>query len=184
MRNFCFCQLSMQILWRRRCSRVVDLKLPNYLSHNVFLTPFSCAWWREKLFLCSLCVRLKKVNDTTQINKVWSSQLWTQFMQLRLYRSLKKSSSSTGFEPVTSRYRCDALTYEATDDRSWSFVVSNEPEMNDEIMYEIYHILNCRYEFCIRNCINCVRNFEDHSLLDFIPAFQILKYCIQHKQYS
>ena len=28
MQNFCFCQLSMQILGRRRCSRVVDLKLP------------------------------------------------------------------------------------------------------------------------------------------------------------
>ena len=28
MQNFCFCQLSMQIWWRRRCSRVVDLKLP------------------------------------------------------------------------------------------------------------------------------------------------------------
>ena len=28
MQNFCFCQLSMQIFWRRRCSRVVDLKLP------------------------------------------------------------------------------------------------------------------------------------------------------------
>ena len=28
MQNFCFWQLSMQILWRRRCSRVVDLKLP------------------------------------------------------------------------------------------------------------------------------------------------------------
>ena len=29
MQNFCFCQLSMQILWCRRCSCVVDLKLPN-----------------------------------------------------------------------------------------------------------------------------------------------------------
>ena len=28
VQNFCFCQLSMLILWRRRCSRVVDLKLP------------------------------------------------------------------------------------------------------------------------------------------------------------
>ena len=27
VQNFCFCQLNMQILWRRRCSRVVDLKL-------------------------------------------------------------------------------------------------------------------------------------------------------------
>ena len=29
VQNFCFCQLSMQILWRRRYGRVVDLKLPN-----------------------------------------------------------------------------------------------------------------------------------------------------------
>ena len=28
VQNFCFWQLSMQILWRRCCSRVVDLKLP------------------------------------------------------------------------------------------------------------------------------------------------------------
>ena len=35
VQNFCFCQLSMQILWRRRCSRVVDLKLPNKLPNNV-----------------------------------------------------------------------------------------------------------------------------------------------------
>ena len=31
VQNFCFCQLSMQILGRRRCSRVVDLKLPRIL---------------------------------------------------------------------------------------------------------------------------------------------------------
>ena len=29
VQNFCFCQLSMQILWRRCCSRAVDLKLPS-----------------------------------------------------------------------------------------------------------------------------------------------------------
>ena len=34
MQNFCFCQLSMQILWRRRCSRVVDLKLPIILANK------------------------------------------------------------------------------------------------------------------------------------------------------
>ena len=33
VQNFCFCQLSMQILWSRRFSRVVDLKLPNIMSH-------------------------------------------------------------------------------------------------------------------------------------------------------
>ena len=30
VQKFCFCQLSMQIFWRRRCSRVVDLKLPSF----------------------------------------------------------------------------------------------------------------------------------------------------------
>ena len=33
----------------------------------------------------------------------------TQFMQLRK-KAEKKVRTSTGFEPVTSRYRCDALT--------------------------------------------------------------------------
>ena len=42
-------------------------------------------------------------------NEGWSSQLWTQFMQLRK-EAWKKFRTSTGFEPVTSRYRCDALT--------------------------------------------------------------------------
>ena len=40
----------------------------------------------------------------------------------------KKFRTSTGFEPVTSRSRWDALTNlscEATDVRSWSFVGSN-----------------------------------------------------------
>ena len=51
MQNFCFCQLSMQILWRRRCSRVVDLKLPIMREEDdeesleepavTFETPFS-----------------------------------------------------------------------------------------------------------------------------------------------
>ena len=35
--------------------------------------------------------------------RLWSSQLWAQFMQLR-------GEAWTGFEPVTSRFRCDALT--------------------------------------------------------------------------
>ena len=39
VQNFCFWQLRMQILWRRRCSCVVDLKLPNvsldFVSGNI-----------------------------------------------------------------------------------------------------------------------------------------------------
>ena len=40
--------------------------------------------------------------------KLWFSQLWTQFLQLR--KEARKFRTSTGFGPVTSRYRCDALT--------------------------------------------------------------------------
>ena len=39
--------------------------------------------------------------------KLWSSQLWEQFLQLR--RKPEKFRTSTWFEPVTSRFRCDAL---------------------------------------------------------------------------
>ena len=42
--------------------------------------------------------------------KKWSSQ-WTQFMQLRK-EARKTSRTSTWFEPVTSRYQCDALPTE------------------------------------------------------------------------
>ena len=40
VQNLCFCQLSMQILWRRRCSRVVDLKLPNKLRSGPRIDPW------------------------------------------------------------------------------------------------------------------------------------------------
>ena len=53
----------------------------------------------------------------------WFSQLWTQlWTQLRKKpekkkrkKEKKKFSTSTGFEPVTERYPCDALTNEATE---------------------------------------------------------------------
>ena len=40
--------------------------------------------------------------------KLWSSQLRTQFYNC--VEKPEKFRSSTGFEPVTSRFRCDALT--------------------------------------------------------------------------
>ena len=49
----------------------------------------------------------------------------------------EKFRPSTGFEPVTSRYRCDVLTklsHEATDVGSWSFVGSNVPKMNESMI--------------------------------------------------
>ena len=55
------------------------------------------------LFLAAIIIRS---------NEEWSSPLWTKLMQLRKNHQKKKKKfrTSTGFEPVTSRYRSDALT--------------------------------------------------------------------------
>ena len=60
----------------------------------------------------------------------------------------EKVRTSTGFEPVTSRYRCsNQLSYEAADVGNWSFVSFNEPVKNAcEVIYEMFHILNCGFE--------------------------------------
>ena len=53
MQDFCFCQLNMQILWRRRRSRVVDLKLPNVVVKPFNLENFklSCGRLRQQIVL-------------------------------------------------------------------------------------------------------------------------------------
>ena len=48
----------------------------------------------------------------------------------------------------------------------------NEPVKNGcEVIYEMFHILNCGkkklFQASIRNCLNCVHNCDDHSSLDF-----------------
>ena len=43
--------------------------------------------------------------------------------------------------------RSKQLSYEAADVGSWSFVSSNERVKNGcEVIYEMFHILNCRFE--------------------------------------
>ena len=54
-------------------------------------------------------------------NEEWSSQLWSQFLQLRK-EAWKKFRTSTGLEPVTSRYRCDALPTELWSHWRWEQV--------------------------------------------------------------
>ena len=62
--------------------------------------------------------------------KKWSSQ-WTQFMQLCKEAWKKKFRTSTGFEPMISRYRCDALPTELWSHWQWEqvncgFIFSSE----------------------------------------------------------
>ena len=56
--------------------------------------------------------------------------------------------------PITFKFKCGVVlepstgqSYEATDVGSWSFVSSNEPVKNGcEVIYEMFHILNCVFE--------------------------------------
>ena len=54
--------------------------------------------WNKSYMNCGNEMKVKK-----------RSSQWTQFMQLRKEVWKKKFRASTGFEPVNSRYRCDAL---------------------------------------------------------------------------
>ena len=101
--------------------------------------------------------------------KKWSSQ-WTQFMQLRKEAWKKKERSSTGFEPVTSRYRCDALPAELWRHWRWcrsivgSYVHAREMSVND-IRNKSY--VNCGNEMKWRNDL--------FVFVSFISVFSILK---------
>ena len=72
-------------------------------------------------------------------SKLWSSQLWTQFKQLRI-----EVWKSQDFNGVWTRdlaipvRRSNLLSYEATDVGSWSFVSLNEP-CDDHSLLEYYH---------------------------------------------
>ena len=67
--------------------------------------------------------------------KLWSSQLWTQFLKLR-----KEAWKIQDFNGVWTRdleipvRRSNQLSYEATDVGSWSFVGSNVPVRNESMM--------------------------------------------------
>ena len=74
-------------------------------------------------------------------SKLWSSQLWTQFKQLRI-----GPWKGQDFHGVWTRdlaipvRRSNQLSYEATDVGSWSSVGSNKPVRNEcELIYEIFH---------------------------------------------
>ena len=84
-------------------------------------------------------------NDILKSSKLWSSQLWKQFKQLRI--EAWKSQDFNGVwthDLVIPVRRSNQLSYEATDVESWSFVSSNEPVKHGcEVIYEMFHILNC-----------------------------------------
>ena len=156
-------------------------------------------------------------------SKPWSSQLWTQFKQLRI-----EAWKSQDFNGVWTRdfaipvRRSNQLSYEATNQLSYEttshpFFTGSLQLTNDQLHFtSIPHGLirthkwpapnvsgfiaqlvraSHRYRevlgsnpvevltfsgFCIRNCLNCVHNCDDHSLLDFKSAVQYMNHFIYH----
>ena len=81
--------------------------------------------------------------------KLWSSQLWTQFLRLR--REAWKIQDFNGIwtrDLVIPVRRSNQLSYEATDVGSWSFVGSNLPVRNNQRWNDIWigSYMNCGYE--------------------------------------
>ena len=74
-------------------------------------------------------------------------------MQLRK-EAWKKFRTSTGFEPVTSRYRCDALPTELWSHWCWEQVNCGFICSRERIFFQA----------SLRNCINCV-HCDDHFFI-------------------
>ena len=101
----------------------------------------------------------------------------------------KKFRTSTGFEPVTSRYWCDALTnWAMKPDVGSRSITHNWPAPNvsgfiaqlvraSHWYREVtgsnpVEVLNF-FQASLRDCINCVHNCEDQPSFDFISAVHI-----------
>ena len=111
--------LSLIFFFSRKCHTNTSFLSLIYVFKNVKQgdTLYIHVW-----FSCLIAVVLKM--------KKWSSQ-WTQFMQLRKEAWKKKFRTSTGFEPMISRYRCDALPTELWSHWQWEqvncgFIFSSE----------------------------------------------------------
>ena len=79
--------------------------------------------------------------------KKWSSQ-WMQLLQLRK-EAWKKFRTSMGFEPVTSRYRCDARAHEFA-----------RSQVQTPLKSWIFFFFRLLYTIC-KNCIHC----DDHFFI-------------------
>ena len=102
--------------------------------------------WKKWVLMIYEINHIWTVEMKWKIMKKWSLQ-WMQFMQL-CKEAWKKFRTSTGFEPVTSRYRCNALPTEL-----WSHHWS--PEFFFQASLHVhYHpvpqtILKSHYRVCL-----------------------------------
>ena len=107
-------------------------------------------------------------------NEEWSSQLWSQFLQLRK-EAWKKFRTSTGLEPVTSRYRCDALPTELWSHWRWEqvnfgFICSRERYVGDWCIWNKSYV-NCGYEIKWRIQMKKIQDFNGAWSPEFFSGF-------------
>ena len=88
-------------------------------------------WWYMKWIIqCIIWT-----GDMKSSEAAWSSQLWTQFLQLR--KEAWKIQDFNGVwtcDLVIAVRHSNQLSYEANDVESWSFVGSNVPVSNESMM--------------------------------------------------
>ena len=127
------------------------------------LVKYTLLWWIIFSVVLMIYEIYMNYGNEMKMNK-WSSQ-WTQFMQLRK-EAWKKFRTSTGFEPVTSRFT-DAmlyqLSYEATDVGSRSIVGSYVPVKE----ISVNDIWNKSY----MNCGNEMKMTQLHKLRSLRRSF-------------
>ena len=108
---------------------------------NYWLVSYIHEQTHSKLYMKWIIYELRIWNQV----KLWSSQLWTQFLQLR-----KEAWEIQDFNGVWTRdlaipvRRSNQLNYEATNVRNWSFVCSQqcsrEEWINDDISFHRWFI--------------------------------------------
>ena len=113
-----------------------DLAIPVRCSTNWDMKPLMLGagqLWVHMFPWKKLVLMIYEINHMNCVNEMKMkkrSSKWTQFMQLRK-EAWKKFRTSTGFEPVTSRYWCDALPTELRnlwrwEQGNWGFICSRE----------------------------------------------------------
>ena len=148
-------------LWKQETNQPIKIPILRGSTHELSYLPpvWDASSWRNLLATLKVKSEIHIHQNSLYVLfqnqvKLWSSQLWTQFLQLR--RETWKFRTSTGFEPVTSLYRCDALT-------NWAM---------KPLTLGAGHLW--------ANSKNCVHNCEDHSFTWFHIRSSYMIHFIYH----
>ena len=142
---------------------IIEVRLYYFLGHCYLVYGSSSYVLRNirspcEILIQNCCISLTTIKGWATLSSVWSDIWNVSYIELQIWNQVshdhgsfernlsnceqkpEKVRTSTGFEPVTSRYRCEALTNRA--------------------IKPLTLVHGCG------NCLNCVQNCDDHGLLD------------------